>query len=164
MNQFNTHCNLNETTTIHQSAYKQFHSCETAFIKIVDDALWAMDHNNITIFVIMHLCVAFDTVNLTVLFEVLHICIRIEGLSLEWFHSYLSSRFFQVNIGDVYSNLKELNFSVPHGSCASPSLFNAYSSTVANYIPNYINIGRFADDHSLLNVFWLVIKLVNEEL
>ena len=27
MNQFNTHCDLNGTTPIHQSAYKQFHSC-----------------------------------------------------------------------------------------------------------------------------------------
>ena len=48
MNQFNTHCNLNGTTPTHQSAYKQFHSCETAFIKIVNDTLWAMEHKSIT--------------------------------------------------------------------------------------------------------------------
>ena len=52
---------------------------------------------------------AFDTVNHTVLLEVLHKCFGIEGMALEWFHSYPSSGFFKVNIGDVYSNLKELN-------------------------------------------------------
>ena len=67
MKQFNAHCYLNGTTPIHQSAYKQFHSCETALIKTVNDALWAMEHKNITIFVIMDLSAAFDTANHTVL-------------------------------------------------------------------------------------------------
>ena len=101
MNQFNIHCDLNGTTPIHQSAYKQFHSCETALIKIVNDALWAMEHENITIYVTMDLSAAFDTVDHTVLLEVLHKCFRIEGMALEWFHIYLSSRFFKVNIGDI---------------------------------------------------------------
>ena len=71
------------------------------------------EHKDITIIVIMDLSVTFDTVNHTVLLEVLHKCFGIEGMAQEWFHSYLSSRFFKVTIGDVYSNLKELNFSVP---------------------------------------------------
>ena len=33
MNQFNTYCDLNGITPIHQSTYKQFHSCETTLIK-----------------------------------------------------------------------------------------------------------------------------------
>ena len=53
MNQFNTHCELNGITPTHLLAYKQFHSCETAMIKIVNDTLWAMEHKNITILVIM---------------------------------------------------------------------------------------------------------------
>ena len=69
MNQFNTHCDLNGTTPIHQSAYKQFHSCESALIKIVNDALWALEHRNITIFVGMDLSMTFDTVNHTVLLK-----------------------------------------------------------------------------------------------
>ena len=90
MNQFNTHCDLNGTTPIHQSAIKQLHSCEMALIKIVNDVLWAMEQKNITILVIMDLSVAFDTVNHTVLLEVLHKYFRIEDVALEWFHSYLS--------------------------------------------------------------------------
>ena len=123
MKQFNTHCDLNGTTTTHQPTYKQFHSCETALTKIVNGALWAMEHMNITIPVIMDLIVAFDAIDHKVLLEVLHRCFGIEGMALEWFCSYLSSRFFKVNIGDAYSNLKELNFSVPQGSCTGLSLF-----------------------------------------
>ena len=85
MNQFNTHCDLNGTTPTHQSTYKQFHSCETAMLEIVNDALWAMEHKNITILVIMDLSEAFDTVDHNVLLEVLHKCFGIEGMALEWF-------------------------------------------------------------------------------
>ena len=84
MNQFNTHCDLNGTTPTHQSAYKQFHICETALIKIVNDTLCPMEHKDITIVVIMYLSVAFDTVNLDVLLEVPHKCFGIEGMALEW--------------------------------------------------------------------------------
>ena len=118
----------------------------------MNGAHWAMEHKNITIFVIMDLSMAFDTVDHAVLLDIQHKCFGIEGMALEWFHSYLSSRFFKVNIGDVYSNLKELKFSVPQGSCTGLSLFNAYSSTLVNCIPNNINISGFADDHSLLKV------------
>ena len=67
MNQFNTHCDLNGTTPIHQYAYKQFHSCDIALIKIVNDALWVMEYKNITKFIMMDLSAAFDTVDHTVL-------------------------------------------------------------------------------------------------
>ena len=60
MNQFNTHCDLNGITPTYQSAYKQFHSCEAALIKIVSNILWAMEHKNITILVILDLSTAFD--------------------------------------------------------------------------------------------------------
>ena len=62
-------------------------------------------------------------------------------------------KFFKVSIGDVYSTSKELKVSVPQGSWAGPSLFNAYSSTLVNCIPKGINISGFADDHSLQKVF-----------
>ena len=104
MKQFNTYCDSNGTTQIHQSAYKQFHSCESTLIKIVNGALWAMKHKNITIFVVAF--DTFDTFDHTVLLEVLHKCFGIEEMDLEWVCSYLPSRFLKVNIGDIYSNLR----------------------------------------------------------
>ena len=153
INQFDTHCELNGITPTHQLAYKQFHSCETAMIKIVNDTLCAMEHKNITILVIIDLSATFDTVDHKVLLEVLQKCFGVESMALDWLQSYLSSRSFKVNIGDIYSTSKELKVSVPQGSCAGPSLFNAYSSTFVNCIPKGISLSRFADDHSLQKVF-----------
>ena len=102
-----------------------------------------MKHKSITILVIMDLSAAFDTVDHNVLLEVLHKCFGIESITMEWFHSYLSSRFFNVNIGDAYPNLKELNFTVTQGSCTGPSLFNAYSSILVNCTSNGINVSGF---------------------
>ena len=113
MNEFNTHCEINGITPTHQSAYKQYHSCKTAMIKIVNDTLWAMKHKNITILVIIDLSAAYDTIDHKVLLEVLQKWFGVEGMALDWFQSYISSRFLKVNIGDVYSTSKELKFSVP---------------------------------------------------
>ena len=112
-----------------------------------------MEHKKITILVIIDLSAAFDTVDHKVLLEVLHKCFGVEGRALDWFQSYLSSIFFKVSIGNVYSTSKELKVSVPQGSCAGPSLFNAYSSTLVNSIPKGISIIGFADDHSLQKAF-----------
>ena len=106
MNQFNTHCDLNGITPTHQLAYKQFYSCKTAMIKIANDTLWAMEHKNITILFIIDISAAFDNVDQKVLLEVLQKCFGVEGMALDWFQSYLSSTFFKVNIGDVYSTSK----------------------------------------------------------
>ena len=81
MNQFNTHCELNGITSTHQSAYKQFHSCKTDMIKIVNDTLWAMEHKTITMLVIIDLSAAFDTVDHKVLLEVLQKCFEVEGMA-----------------------------------------------------------------------------------
>ena len=95
MNQFDTHCKLNGITPTYQLAYKQFHSCETAMIKIVNDTLWAMEHKNITILAIIDLSTTFDTVDHKVLLEVLQKCFGVESMALDWFQSYLSSRFLK---------------------------------------------------------------------
>ena len=54
-------------------------------IKIVNDILWAMEHKNITILVIIDPSAAFDTVDHKVLLEVLHKCFGVEGRALDWF-------------------------------------------------------------------------------
>ena len=123
---------------------------------MIDSGQW---NKNIIILVIMDLSAAFDTVNHNILLDVLHKCFGIEGTALDWFCNYLSSRFFKVNIGDAYSNIKELNFSVPQRSCAGPSLYNAYSGILVNCIPKEINISGFADDHSIwMNEKWLKLN------
>ena len=54
-------------------------------IKIVNNILWAMEHKNITILVIIDLSAAFDTVDHKVLLEALHKCFGVESRALDWF-------------------------------------------------------------------------------
>ncbi len=46
-----------------QSAYKEFHSTETALVKVTNDILCAIDNKKPVILVLLDLSAAFDTVN-----------------------------------------------------------------------------------------------------
>ena len=52
-------------------------------------------------------------------------------------------------VGDQFSSLKELHFSVPQGSCTGPVLYLAYASTMQEIIPSSISLYGYADDHAL---------------
>ena len=45
-----------------KSAYKQFHSTETALIKVHNDIMWAMERKGVTILLLLDLSSAFDTI------------------------------------------------------------------------------------------------------
>lgn len=46
----------------HQSAYRKFHSCETATLKIVNDLLVLLDSRSRAVLLLLDLSAAFDTV------------------------------------------------------------------------------------------------------
>ena len=52
-----------------QSAYKQFHSTETALIKVCNDIVTAIDNGYSVIFVLLDLSAAFDTVDHRILLK-----------------------------------------------------------------------------------------------
>ena len=68
---FNRHCNENNLMPGYQSAYRANFSCETALVKLTDDLLWAMEHQEVTPLVAIDLSAAFDTVNHNLLLSVL---------------------------------------------------------------------------------------------
>ena len=89
-----------------------------------------MERKNVTAMVVMDLSAAFDTVDHDILLSVLENKIGIKDVALRWFESYLRPRSCKVSINPAYSAEKQLPFSVPQGSCAGPSLFLAYASTL----------------------------------
>ena len=113
-----------------------------------------------TAMIMMDLSVAFNTVDHNILLEVLNKKFGIEGTPLQWFTSYLRPRRCKVNISLNYSNEKQLQFSVLHGSCAGPTAYLAYVSTMRE-IPSLskptseeqIAINGFADDHLVKKEF-----------
>jgi hypothetical protein len=104
----------------------------------------------------MDLSAAFDTVDSDILLSVLASRFGIQGNALSWFDTYLRPRSFKVCVGDIkgsYSSPKIIDFSVPQGSCAGPVLFLAYSSTLADIIPQDVSLYGYADDHATKTTF-----------
>ena len=63
------------------------------------------------------------------------------------------NKAFHVSIDNDYSQIKELNFSVPQGSCARAILYSAYAATVKDVISNEVVIHGLADDQAFKSTF-----------
>ena len=63
VNQLNTHINSSNTSNQYQSAYKKFHSTETALLKIHSDILASMDASKVTALAFLDLSAALDTID-----------------------------------------------------------------------------------------------------
>ena len=151
--QFDKHCKDEDLMPDYQSAYRRFYSCETALVKLTNDILWAMEHQNVTSLMMIDLSAAFDTVDHDILLTVLERKFGVTGKCLSWFESYLRPRSCKVNVGSTYSTMMDLAFSVPQGSCAGPILYLAYASTLQDTIKQPLSLYGYADDHAVKDSF-----------
>ena len=62
-----SHLSLNNLHEEPQSAYRKFHSTETALLKVQNDILNSLDRNDVTMLVMLDLSAAFDTIDHTTL-------------------------------------------------------------------------------------------------
>ena len=154
LDQFTQHCNRNSLLPNYQSAYRQHHSCETSLVKLVNDILWAMEKQLVTVVVILDLSAAFDTVDHDLPLEVLESRFGIVGTARKWYTSYLKPRSFKVSIRSSTSRPRQLDYSVPQGSIQGAFLFIAYASTLDLVVqPSGLELNGFADDHSIRTTF-----------
>ncbi len=139
--------NLNEQM---QSAYRSNHSTETALLCVHDDVMNAMDNRKITLFVLLDLSSAFDTIDHDILFHRLESRLGITGTCLEWFKSYLRDRKQSVLISDHRSSESSLKYGVPQGSVLGPLLFTVYILPIGDIIRRHsISFHLYADDNQL---------------
>ena len=59
-----THLRRNDLNVSNQYGYKKSHSCETLLLKLVNDILKEFESNFATVFSLLHLSAAFDTVSI----------------------------------------------------------------------------------------------------
>ena len=147
-----THCNENLQPDF-QSAYHQNYSTKTCLMKLCTDILWATEKQNIwaTMGIILDLSSAFDIVDQGVLLERMK-HFRLTDNVLKWLDKYRRPRCCKLCIGNSYSTPKELNFSVPQGSCSGANI-TCYNVLIEKAIPLHITINEFANDHSIRKTY-----------
>ena len=88
--QLQTYFDSNDMMPKTQSAYRPFHSTETALSKVYSDLLLAADGGQVSTLCLLDLTVAFDTVDHDLLLSRLERQFGLRGVVLLWFRSYLS--------------------------------------------------------------------------
>jgi len=79
-----------------QSAYRQFHSTESAVLKVYNDLLLTADSGLVSALCLLDLTAAFNTVDHDLLLLRLERQFGFCGAVLQWFRSNLSDRSFRL--------------------------------------------------------------------
>ena len=148
--QLNTHINSSNTSNQYHSAYRKFHSTETALLKMNNDILASMDAGKVTALTLLDLFAAFDTIDHTILLRRLDDWFGVIGKALDWFKSYLTGRWQRIKLGDCLSCKAYLKFGLPRGSVSGPLLFTLYTTPLSTMIFEHaIPHHLYADDSQL---------------
>ena len=97
------------------------HGTEMALVALFDDLLREADRGKMSLFVLLNISAAFDTVDHGILLgrlSELGIC----GLSLAGLQSFLEDGPQRLQLGESVSASWSLNYGVPQGSVISPML------------------------------------------
>ena len=71
----------------YQSAYRANFLCEMALLKLTDNLLWSMKHQEVTPLIAIDLSTAFDTVDHDLLSSILSKTFGVVDKALKWFDS-----------------------------------------------------------------------------
>ena len=152
--QINHHIESNKMHSKFQSAYRAYHSCETAMIKIVNDIQRSIHNNNAVALILLDSSAAFDTVDHDILLKKLSNTFLIKDKALEWIKSYLKNRTFSVRVNENVSQPKLLKYGVPQGSLLGPLFYILYTQELDNIISDHGLQGHmYADDCQIYIAF-----------
>jgi hypothetical protein len=150
VNQLLEHCADNAPLPTNHSSYGQFHSTETALLKVRNDILLNMDQQEVTLLVLLDLSAAFDTIDHEILTDTLESEFGVIGNALKWIKSFLSHKKQHVKIKQEFSTNFMLSCGVPQGSCLGPVLFLLYVSQLFQIINKHLPSSHgYADDMQL---------------
>ena len=110
-----------------QSAYKKFHSTETALLKVQNDILESLDNGYATALIMLDLSAAFDTIDHQMLLNRLNCVYGLTDKALMWVKSYLSERYQMVIVEGKQSKPMLLDYGLPQGFVLGPKKYNMYT-------------------------------------
>lgn len=150
LQQFQTHINSGSNFNQFQSAYRQYHSTETALLHTLDNIYSGFDNSQPTLLVSLDLSAAFDTIDHTTLLSRIETSFGVTGSALSWLSSYLQDRYQWVSIGQATSPSVHCDYGVPQGSVLGPILFSIYTSPIGDIVSSFnISQQQYADDTQL---------------
>ena len=166
-NQFIPYLLSHNRLTANQSGNKQWHSTETALLKITDVILKAMNNQQLTAVVLLDMSKAFDSLDHGILISELE-DVGVSNTALKWFKSYLTNRCQLVRINSTLSDTREVTNGVPQGSILGPLLFSIYINDLTSE-PQHCSADCYVDDTKLYTGFSvrdydLAIDLMNDDL
>ena len=106
-----------------QSAYRRFHSTETAVLRVLTDILSALDSVDLAMLTLLDLFAAFVSVDHDTLLKRLQKSYGLCGALSNWFTSYLAGRTQFVVSSASRSTPTSVLYGVPQGSVLGPILF-----------------------------------------
>ena len=130
-----------------QSGFRSLLSTVTALLDLTNQWCFNIDRGLVSGILFVDFKKAFDTVDHQLLLTKLEY-IGIRGHALEWFKSYLESRFQIVFTNGVLSDKAILRCGVPQGSILGPLLFLIYTNDLIT-IADYATVRMYADDTNM---------------
>jgi Reverse transcriptase (RNA-dependent DNA polymerase) len=133
-----------------QSAYRVFHSTETAMTRVVSDLLTKVDTGSPSVLLSLDISAAFDTLDHSLLLKRAEDVFGFTGCAQSWLASYLSGRSSYVSINNVCSDTVVHKSGVPQGSVLGPLLFSIFTTPVGKLISSFgLSYHQYADDTQL---------------
>ena len=137
-----------------QSAYRKFHSTETALLKLTNYIMENIDSGKIL--TALDMSAAFDILDHITLLPRFQHNFGLSGYGISWIRSYLTDRLFFVKIDSSSSPTTTILTGVPQGSVFNPLLFVLFISIIANVINpdqsnqnSFVSFHQYADDTTL---------------
>ena len=112
LSQLQTHLKKNNVVEENQSAYRKYHSTETALSDVTSALFNQADGGQVSVLTLLDLSAAFDTLDHSILLRKLETTFGICGMALKWLDSCIRERFQSVVINGLPSKPALLQYGI----------------------------------------------------